>query len=175
MIDINTFNRKSEIKISKKLLLGYAGLPAICEKITYMSLGYVPTVSAKFTRILNNMPESSKLFVTGGWGCLVNDLLDSNKKVQGVDYSLYFTQHLNNETVELNPAPFTFVYNVDAEAAVKKEFSSKLLMGLILKITQTGARAILCSDLCYTDFNRLYGIDFKNRVALKDFGEEVFV
>jgi hypothetical protein len=58
------------------------------------------------------------------------------------------------------------VYNVGTESALKKDFSTQLLKGMIKKIVNQNCWVFVVSDLSATAFDKEYGFKFINYITL---------
>ena len=154
-------------KIGREVLFSYAGLPSEWSKASESCLEVselrLRTIKQKL-KVLPDYPVC--LYVEGEVGVLVNLWLEDAKisDFLGVNFIDYMSNVFEQDS--LVPKKYTILYNVGLERALKSDFSSRVLKGLIQDTVNQGCHVIIQGVLNITDFKRNYGITDVNSVRL---------
>jgi hypothetical protein len=158
--------------VSKGLLLSYVGLPpAWATADTELLNAAVAKNLSTALKTIKVTDKGGAVFVSGDGAYIVNALeglgIDISE-MKGYDFADYFADKFNNEKadVEIVAKKFTFVYNVGTESALKKDFSTQLLKGVVKKIINQNCWVFIVSDLSATAFDKEYGFKFTNTITL---------
>lgn len=161
-----------DMPVSKGLLLSYVGLPPAWETADTELLNAAVTRNLdKALKTIKVTDKGGAVFVSGDGAYLI-EFLEQNEvalqDMKGYDFADYFADKFNNEKadVEIVAKKFTFVYNVGNESALKKDFSTQLLKGMVKKIINQNCWVFVVSDLSATAFEKEYGFKFNNTIQL---------
>lgn len=162
--------KKSDMRgqnISREVMFSYAGLPSEWAKASESDLEIselrLKTVKDK----LKTLPDYPiKLYVEGEVSSLVNLWMETSKisEFLGVNFIDYMSNVFEQDT--LIPKKYTILYNIGLERALKSDFSSRVLKGLVQDTVNQGCHVIIQGVLSITDFKRNYGITDINSVKL---------
>jgi hypothetical protein len=91
----------------------------------------------------------------------------SPSDIAGIDFEAYFDSYIKqNSTVDLPNAKFVFIYNIGLEKALKKEFSERLLKGLIKRYEDNDSWVFLEGYVPYKTFTDNYNITVANTLNI---------
>ncbi len=127
-------------------------------------------------KILNSK-KSGKIFVSGSPIPIIERLSESialTKELVGIDFAKYFADKLSKTSEGSLPTykRFVIIYNVGFEEAINTNYSAQLLKSLVKRYVEQGSWVFVVSDTSYTEFNKKYYLDFKNKIKLPDIEEE---
>ena len=115
--------------------------------------------------ILNNMPETGVLLVSGTANPIINYIF-LQRRIYGIDFVQYYEEQFVDKKIDIpKKMGVYYIYNIGKEPAKNKEYSAKLLESFIA--SHRNAFIILETTLPKTEFERTYRLSFVNYLTIK--------
>jgi len=146
----------------------YYNLPPLWGKQT---LGNFTLSKERYNKIIEAtnkyINESDILYIQNLCSLVVQNYVEKGVKVFGVDFKKYFDDSTTTKEFSLPiDKDIYIVYNVGLEKALNTSFSSRLLQGLINDVLNLGKTVLLCSNLPYNQFYKMYEIDIPKHLNI---------